>query len=104
MSVGPDRAGAAFDGYVIVDWSAASVRRTGKDSIWIAALTGDDLRLEHPATREAAMQILQDLLTRATDQGQRLLVGFDFAFGFCTVDFKLMGNFRKCFQPVVFSH
>ncbi|SEJ21972.1 precorrin-8X methylmutase [Pseudooceanicola nitratireducens] len=82
MSVGPDRAGAAFDGYVMVDWSAASVRRTGADSIWIAALSGDALRLENPATREAAMQIVQDLLARATDQGQRLLVGFDFAFGY----------------------
>lgn len=71
-----------FDGYVVVDWSAASVPTTGKDSIWVAYLAGDRMRLENPATRVEAEAVLHDILISATTRGQRVLTGFDFPFGY----------------------
>ena len=63
----------------MVDWSAANVPTTGRDSIWIATaeagtLLGDP---ENIATRSAAMDRLREIAAN-----KRALIGFDFAFGY----------------------
>lgn len=76
-----------FDAYLVVDWSAASRPRRGKDSIWWALVrrTGDTasmVRRENPSTRHAATQDLADQLCDLLADGARTLIGFDFPFGY----------------------
>jgi precorrin-8X/cobalt-precorrin-8 methylmutase len=71
-----------FDAFVMVDWSAATVPRTGRDSIWICWHAKDGERLTNPPTRHAAKSILGDWLAAAVERGERVLVGFDFPFGY----------------------
>lgn len=76
-----------FDAYLMVDWSAAAVPRTGKDSIWIGELRreGGGLRQEpplNPATRLEARDHLLRLLAGNLASGLSTLVGFDFPFGY----------------------
>jgi precorrin-8X/cobalt-precorrin-8 methylmutase len=71
-----------FDTFVMVDWSAASVPRTGRDSIWICWLGPDGERLENPPTRRDAAELLADRLAAAVAVRQRVLLGFDFPFGY----------------------
>lgn len=70
-----------FDSYVMVDWSASSVPKLGKDSIWYCHLkrTARGLRriaLVNPPTRSAALDALRRLLLNSRDD--RILLGFDF--------------------------
>ena len=75
-----------FDRYVMVDWSAASSPRRGRDSIWIAqraAATHASHDSHDPVnvpTRAAAMQLLTDLVTSAPNE--RVLIGVDFTCGY----------------------
>ncbi|MGZ8995390.1 MAG: precorrin-8X methylmutase, partial [Rhodospirillales bacterium] len=77
-----------FDAYVIVDWSAAAVPRTGADSIWIGiaerqdAIGGGAVRLLNPPTRAEAMEVLADVLSDLVARDRVVLAGFDFAFGY----------------------
>jgi precorrin-8X/cobalt-precorrin-8 methylmutase len=73
-----------FDTFVIVDWSAASQPKTGRDSIWICAVDRDGTKrlLENPDTRHKAKNLLGGLLSDATARGERVLLGFDFPFGY----------------------
>jgi precorrin-8X/cobalt-precorrin-8 methylmutase len=73
-----------FDTFVVVDWSAANQPKTGRDSIWICAVDrgGTERMIENPPTRHAAKNLLRRLLVRASERGERLLVGFDFPFGY----------------------
>ncbi len=71
-----------FDTFVMVDWSAASVPRTGRDSIWICWHAPDGERLVNPATRHHAKTLLADWLAEAMSNGERVLMGFDFPFGY----------------------
>ena len=72
-----------FDGYAAVDWSANGVPKRGRDSIWIAVRGwGEPEEPENPPTRADAVARIEGLLGRATDAGRRLLVGFDFPFGY----------------------
>ncbi|HMD62741.1 MAG TPA: precorrin-8X methylmutase [Stellaceae bacterium] len=71
-----------FDTFVMVDWSAATVPRTGRDSIWICWHANDGERLENPPTRHAAKSILGEWLAAAVGRGRRVLIGFDFPFGY----------------------
>jgi len=71
-----------FDTYVIVDWSAASQPKTGRDSIWICRLGADGESVCNPATRHAAKGVLADMLAGASARGERVLLGFDFPFGY----------------------
>jgi precorrin-8X/cobalt-precorrin-8 methylmutase len=71
-----------FDTYVMVDWSAATVPRTGRDSIWICWHAKDGERLENPPTRHAAKLLLGEWLAAALAQRERVLLGFDFPFGY----------------------
>lgn len=76
-----------FDVYVVVDWSAASKPSKGANSIWIGCLSREpdgDLHYQssNPETRQLAALQLTDLLDAALLKGQRVLLGFDFAFGY----------------------
>jgi precorrin-8X/cobalt-precorrin-8 methylmutase len=73
-----------FDTFVIVDWSAANQPKTGRDSIWICAVDrdGSERLIENPHTRHRAKNLLSELLSEATARGERVLLGFDFPFGY----------------------
>src|SRR3954451_9317987 len=73
-----------FDNFVIVDWSAASQPKTGRDSIWICAVDrdGSERLVENPPTRYAAKTLLSEILAGVTARGERALLGFDFPFGY----------------------
>ncbi len=68
-----------FDDFIMVDWSANSKRKTGKDSIWVASLKGAS---ENPSTREECCEYLKDKLLDAIKRKKRILCAFDFCFGF----------------------
>ncbi len=69
-----------FDVVVIVDWSASSVPKVGRDSIWVAVRTHDAVTVRNPPTRAAARDLLADVLER--HDGQRVLLGVDVALGY----------------------
>jgi hypothetical protein len=71
-----------FDAFVMVDWSAANVPRTGRDSIWICWHDSAGERLVNPATRHKARTLLADWLAEPMARGKRVLIGFDFPFGY----------------------
>ena len=78
-----------FDAYIIVDWSAANARKTGRDSIWYTVYRREDpyrrrRALANPATRDCATTSLSNILARLVKSGRRVLVGFDFPFGYPT--------------------
>ncbi len=75
---------ALFDHYIAVDWSAHSGPKTGRDSIWIAEIAAhaDAPVARNPATRQAAMEHLSARIGAALAAGERVLLGFDFAFGY----------------------
>jgi precorrin-8X/cobalt-precorrin-8 methylmutase len=72
-----------FDRYIAVDWSAANTPKRGKDSIWIGEL-GPKGRVpsENPPTRHAAMEAIATRLLSARQRGERIMLGFDFVFGY----------------------
>ena len=67
-----------FDRVVMVDWSANSTPKRGRDSIWI----GDSRSPEavNPSTRSAAMALIHSVCAESVDE--RVLIGFDFSFGY----------------------
>ena len=72
-----------FDRYIAVDWSANNGPKTGKDSIWIGEATRAGLVVSrNPPTRAAAMTDIEATLLSARARGERVMVGFDFVFGF----------------------
>jgi hypothetical protein len=71
-----------FDSFIIVDWSAANVPRIGRDSIWICRRCGEDETLANPPTRHAAKVLIGDWLMAALAENHRVLLGFDFPFGY----------------------
>ncbi len=77
-----------FDAYVFVDWSAVSKPKFGADSIWIGAgeyTENGDLIVDqpaNPATRRQAEAKVCDLLVRHVQSNRRVLVGFDFPYGY----------------------
>jgi precorrin-8X/cobalt-precorrin-8 methylmutase len=71
-----------FDHYVIVDWSAASVPKTGRDSIWICHRGPDGERCDNPPTRHLAKTRLAEILAGVAARGERAVLGFDFPFGY----------------------
>jgi precorrin-8X/cobalt-precorrin-8 methylmutase len=58
------------------------VPRTGRDSIWICWRDATSERLVNPATRHAARALLSDWLATAMSRNARVLIGFDFPFGY----------------------
>ena len=71
-----------FDRYVMVDWSANSTPKRGRDSIWVAVgdATGRVAEPVNPPTRAAAMGVVRSTIDGCA--GERLLLGFDFSFGY----------------------
>ena len=89
MTQNPD----LFNGYIAVDWSANSRPKRGANSIWIAILApGEEVLLENPGTREDAINYIDRLLTKATEDGCRLLCGFDFPFGYPAGTAQMLAN------------
>jgi hypothetical protein len=82
-----DESSRLFDDYVMVDWSASSQPRTGKDSIWIASgnWQGDTLKVNeptNPSTRHTAMAEIDLMVQQSLDGGRRIVIGFDFPFSY----------------------
>ena len=73
-----------FDTYIMVDWSAASSPKTGKDSVWIAERNASSARtrFHNPPTRTEAFTILCERLSHTQTQEERVLLGFDFSLGY----------------------
>jgi len=76
-----------FDEYLMVDWSAASAPRTGRDSVWTAHGSWADGTLRtadpsNPATRAAAAAEIHAVVARCLAAGRRLLVGVDFPLAY----------------------
>ena len=77
-----------FDTHVVVDWSARSKPspdRQCENSIWWAAAdteSGEARAPEYARTRHEAVERLAILVAGELDEGRRVLVGFDFPFGY----------------------
>jgi precorrin-8X/cobalt-precorrin-8 methylmutase len=76
-----------FDAYLMVDWSASSRPATGADSIWYCLMTRDHTCLsvrvlENPPTRSRAVREIEGTLREMVRRGTRVLVGFDFPYGY----------------------
>ena len=75
-----------FDTHIVVDWSARntpSPAAPSKDAIWIGVER--DAKAEPPRyfrTRHEAIGYLADTLATEAGMGRRILVGFDFPFGY----------------------
>ena len=74
-----------FDTIVMVDWSGAatpSPAKPSEDAIWLAAARDGFVSLmSYHRTRHDALATLRALLLAERDAGRRVLVGFDFPFG-----------------------
>ena len=75
-----------FDTHVMVDWSARSTpspKKPTKDAIWWAVARGGTVaEIKYVRTRHAAGQGLYELIATELSAGRRVLVGFDFPFGY----------------------
>jgi molybdopterin-guanine dinucleotide biosynthesis protein B len=74
-----------FDRVIVVDWSAANLPTSATNranSIWVGCHDAEGGIEWHHRTRATAEAQIVTLITAAQAQGQRLLVGFDFAFGY----------------------
>ncbi len=76
-----------FNAYVIVDWSAASKRTTGSDSIWIGVLKRDvrfrfSFESHNPSTRKEAETLIGAILDDRAKHRERTFLGVDFNLGF----------------------
>ena len=69
-----------FDRFVVVDWSASSTPKLGRDSIWIADHDQSGVRVTNVSTRAAAEDVLVELL--ASDSTSSVLIGVDFSLGY----------------------
>ena len=76
-----------FDKYVMVDWSASSSpspKRPVKDAIYIAQGVEDSINTHYCRTRFRAYTLLKETIEDSLKHENRLLCGFDFAFGYPT--------------------
>jgi precorrin-8X/cobalt-precorrin-8 methylmutase len=78
-----------FDAYIFVDWSASSRPKRGRDSIWAAdgwfmrsRMESGDVVLANLHTRCEAERWLVRRIRLHREAGRRVLVGFDFPFGY----------------------
>jgi precorrin-8X/cobalt-precorrin-8 methylmutase len=78
-----------FDFYIMVDWSGAPRHRGRRsDTIWVAhgSTTEDAPLTDSPFSRTEAIRLIRSLLLKEIAARKRVLVGFDFAYGY-PVDF-----------------
>lgn len=83
----PSGEDAAFDAYLIADWSANGKPKTGPDSIWWVCVRWEEGRLvvervRNPSTRVAAAAEIRSRLLSLVGEGRSVLVGFDFPYGY----------------------
>jgi precorrin-8X/cobalt-precorrin-8 methylmutase len=71
-----------FDDVVIVDWSASSIPKRGPDSIWIGRAWSVSAEAMNVATRGQALRVLVEQIVDLARAGRRVLVGFDFPYGY----------------------
>lgn len=74
-----------FDRIIVVDWSAANLPTSPTNranAIWIGCHDAEGGAEWHHRTRAAAEAQLVTLIDTARSDGQRLLIGFDFAMGY----------------------
>ena len=78
-----------FHTHIVVDWSARSkpspAKPTGDAIWWAVARIGGGIEVEEPAyvrTRHEALDRLAGLVAGELDSGRRVLLGFDFPFGY----------------------
>lgn len=76
-----------FDAVIIADWTAAEGKKLGDQSVWIGVAKRDvRFRLytetHNVATRAEGEALLNKLVSEHRKRGDRVLVGFDFNFGF----------------------
>lgn len=87
-----------FDAYIVVDWSAASARKTGANSIWIGIRSKEfgivhSTRSLNLATRFEACTALLEITERLIALGEKVLIGFDFALGYPSGTANALGLF-----------
>ena len=75
-----------FDAYIFVDWSAKTGPtrvKPSRDAIWVGELTrGGDGAETYCRTRAAATAYVKELLLSHVRAERRVLVGFDFPYGY----------------------
>jgi hypothetical protein len=72
-----------FDAYLLVDWSASSSPKQGADSVWYCLLEpGRREVVRNVRTRHLAFQEIRGHLVALVESGLRVLVGFDFPYGY----------------------
>jgi hypothetical protein len=87
-----------FDAYIFVDWSASSRPNSGEDSIWIGAGAYDANgnlvvdQPQNPSTRTSAETYVLDLLQAHVREHRRVLIGFDFPYGYPANWHKAVGH------------
>lgn len=85
-----------FSDYIMVDWSASGSPATGCHSVWIAhrrCESAGGILTYNPGTRREAMAIVADKLQSILRESEcrKVLLGFDFPFGFPAGTAKAMG-------------
>ncbi|MEM9845708.1 MAG: gephyrin-like molybdotransferase Glp, partial [Pseudomonadota bacterium] len=76
---------SVFDSFVVVDWSSGNDTgpRPRKDAVWIGAILGGvEQEPFYARNRDVAFAWLKKTIAEEIDSGRRLLVGFDFPFGY----------------------
>ena len=76
-----------FDSYVFIDWSAGNglkPHRPAKDSIWVGEFSPgrNYSRQSYHRSRQLGVQHVAGLLIEQIADGMRVLVGFDFPYGY----------------------
>lgn len=81
----PEPAGTFFDTVAIVDWSSSatpSPQKPSADAIWIGITRESGGETAYFRTRHDAETFVTGLIASERAAGRRLLVGFDFPFGY----------------------
>lgn len=82
-----------FDRYMAVDWSAANSPKRGKDSIWVSGCADTyNIPPFNVPTRFETVSVIKDHILATLKSNKRLLVGFDFAFGYPAKTAKALGG------------
>ena len=74
-----------WDSFVMVDWASGNDQGPvpRKDAIWIGAvLDGREKKPVYQRNRQVAEDAIAELITREAGAARRLLIGFDFPFGY----------------------
>ncbi|WP_051279860.1 hypothetical protein [Hellea balneolensis] len=82
-----------FNRYMAVDWSATNSPKRGKDSIWVSGCSGTyNIPPFNITTRSETISVIKDHITATLESNERLLIGFDFAFGYPAQTARTLGG------------